>query len=184
MATSMCAFDGCERPHSARGYCASHYRQWRRDPGALTADFKVWTDTTVRDEQSRKRCKTCESWKPETEYTKVHTSADGFHWTCRACRTKHRRDVGYNLAPGQFDEMLRAQGGRCAICRTDAPGKYNWSVDHDHTCCPGKRQSCGKCVRGLLCSRCNFGIGHFLDNAEAMRAAADYVDSYRVRLAA
>ena len=26
-----CTFPGCERPHQARGYCASHYYYWRRD---------------------------------------------------------------------------------------------------------------------------------------------------------
>lgn len=27
-------------------------------------------------------------------------------------------------------------------------------VDHDHDCCPGG-WSCGRCVRGLICSECN-----------------------------
>jgi hypothetical protein len=31
-------------------------------------------------------------------------------------------------------------------------------VDHDHSCCPG-RQTCGKCVRGLICRQCNTAFG-------------------------
>ena len=68
-----------------------------------------------------------------------------------------------------------AQGNACAICGTQDPGKRGWHIDHDHSCCPGKT-SCGLCVRGLLCSRCNIGLGFFLDNINALRAAEAYLE--------
>lgn len=57
----------------------------------------------------------------------------------------------YKLSWDKYEEMLAAQGGRCAICQRKSK---KFHVDHDHACCPGK-ESCGKCVRGLLCSMCN-----------------------------
>ena len=61
----------------------------------------------------------------------------------------------YNLSPEKFKKILLAQGMRCKLCREL---KKNFVVDHDHKCCEGRR-SCGKCIRGLLCIRCNAMLG-------------------------
>lgn len=81
----------------------------------------------------------------------------------------------YRLRPEQFQAILDSQDGKCAVCRTDNPGGMGtWHVDHDHTCCAGSR-SCGKCVRGLLCSRCNPMIGMAKDDPKILAAAVDYL---------
>lgn len=85
----------------------------------------------------------------------------------------------YRLSAKQFDDMFEAQGKKCACCETPEPGGVHnqWNVDHDHRCCAGQK-SCGKCVRAILCARCNAGIGHFLDSAEKLRQAAAYLDRF------
>jgi hypothetical protein len=73
-------------------------------------------------------------------------------------------------------ELLDIQGGLCAICTMPMiPGKGT-CIDHDHTCCPGKR-SCGKCIRGLLCQKCNKGLGCFTDDIYKLQTAIEYVQS-------
>ena len=59
----------------------------------------------------------------------------------------------YNITVEQYDQMLADQGGVCAICKKP-PLKNRLHVDHDHACCD-RVGSCGKCIRGLLCSSCN-----------------------------
>jgi hypothetical protein len=50
--------------------------------------------------------------------------------------------------------LLWNQEGKCP-CGRDLEASQ---IDHDHKCCPGKT-ACGKCVRGLLCNRCNLLLG-------------------------
>ena len=41
------------------------------------------------------------------------------------------------------------------------------------------RNSCGKCVRGLLCGRCNMGLGNLDDDIEILLKSIDYLMKYR-----
>lgn len=86
----------------------------------------------------------------------------------------------YQLSPEQWQVMFDLQVGVCAICEQPSPNNRKLSVDHNHSCCPGKT-SCGKCIRGLICCRCNFGIGSLMDNPKLLRKAADYIETHRKR---
>ena len=86
----------------------------------------------------------------------------------------------YRITPEQFDVMLDLQDGRCAICRATEPGgRGEWHIDHDHECCPSNRRSCGKCIRALLCQRCNQGIGLFNDDVIIMKKAITYLTKHK-----
>lgn len=80
----------------------------------------------------------------------------------------------FGITWARYQEMLEVQDGKCAICLRP-PGKQRLSVDHDHDCCPDKSKSCGGCVRGLLCSDCNFGLGLFRDDAQLLSKAMSYL---------
>jgi hypothetical protein len=84
----------------------------------------------------------------------------------------------YNLTPADYDDMLAAQGGVCAICKAGKPGGTGrFHIDHDHSCCPEKMRSCGKCIRGLLCSYCNLHLAG--EDPVRLRAGADYIENFR-----
>lgn len=83
----------------------------------------------------------------------------------------------FGITLDQFNEMLKAQNGVCAICgqpETDIRrGKLqHLSVDHCHAT---------NVVRDLLCGSCNKGIGYFRDNPGMMRAAADYIERHKAK---
>lgn len=75
----------------------------------------------------------------------------------------------YGITPKQYDEMLAAQNNSCAICAAKKPGGRTklFFIDHCHT--TGK-------VRGLLCMRCNTGLGLFLDNPKFLASAISYLE--------
>lgn len=90
--------------------------------------------------------------------------------------TRARRFRQYNLTDEQLAEMLAAQSGACPICKTPL-SHQEWrgmQIDHDHSCC-AHEGSCGLCVRGLLCSSCNLGLGCFQDDPQRLRNAIDYL---------
>ena len=80
----------------------------------------------------------------------------------------------YSLTSERFAAMIEAQGNRCAVCETSEPGGGGrWHIDHDHACC-GPGVSCGKCVRGLLCSKCNTAMGLLGDDPKMFERAINY----------
>lgn len=75
----------------------------------------------------------------------------------------------FGITKAEEDRLLAEQGGVCAICTGSISDKrgYGPHIDHDH--------ETGE-VRGILCIRCNNGLGLFKDNIELLRAAADYLE--------
>lgn len=71
----------------------------------------------------------------------------------------------FKLTPEDYARMLAEQDGKCLICSRTlaeiASVRFrHFSVDHDRACCPGS-VSCGKCIRGLLCAKCNGSLGWY-----------------------
>lgn len=107
--------------------------------------------------------------------------------TCKAIGEGHRgmkykmslkpddHKVGcYNITVGEVNAMNKKQKGLCAICGKPESRKNplhknkicTLSIDHDH-----KTEQ----FRGLLCIKCNFGLGHFDDDPELLLKAIKYL---------
>lgn len=176
-----CEFKGCQKPQFARGLCSAHSVQ--RNAGKELTPLRLLLVDGLpvamrRDADGNKHCPSCETWRPEGDFYRSAGKPDGRASSCAHCmRLRGRRQLlmKYNVTVEWYDNQLAAQGGSCAICSA-RPGKRMLAVDHDHTCCPSGG-SCGSCVRGLLCGRCNFALGNFEDDRTLLRSAADYLDS-------
>jgi len=77
----------------------------------------------------------------------------------------------YDITLEDYDNLLSIQGGVCAICgkpetSTQKGKAVCLSVDHDHST---------SVVRGLLCYRCNAGIGMLMEDPEIILSAYRYV---------
>lgn len=126
-------------------------------------------------------CKRCQATARSTEEHKVVRRAyrKKRYPQDREIILARHRESQYGLVAGQFAVMLRVQAGRCAICRQmPSAESRGLHVDHDHSCCTSHAKSCGKCVRALLCDKCNTGLGKFRDSPELLRRAAGYLEEH------
>lgn len=91
--------------------------------------------------------------------------------------TKERRKAAkYGKPRGWYEYQLSVQGGVCDMCGEPPKGR-RLHIDHDHSCC-NRDGSCGTCVRGLLCVRCNGGLG-YLEDVEFVSNAKIYLSKYK-----
>jgi len=130
---------------------------------------------SCRDPDGLKRCARCDEFKSKAEF---HVKAGYLNSYCKPCNSKNGRENtlrSHGLSLGEYESIASAQEGCCAIC-----GKWTevLHIDHDHSCCPGGK-SCGKCCRGLLCIRCNGGLGCFGDEIKSLKNAITYLESWR-----
>jgi len=85
---------------------------------------------------------------------------------------KHR----YGVDLDQYEEMLERQNQQCAICQDKFNGVLTGGKSFDGKACIDHCHTSGR-VRGLLCSKCNTGLGGFRDNIESLQRAIDYLQS-------
>lgn len=131
-----------------------------------------------------KRCPRCERHLPTSAFGRNVRRLQELRAYCRACEAAYARErrrqrpdspeqrrrwqlsTKYGLTPEQFDQLAAAQTGACAICRV-VPDEGPLHVDHDEVT---------GAVRGLLCGRCNRGIGLLDHDPGRLREAARYLE--------
>jgi hypothetical protein len=75
----------------------------------------------------------------------------------------------YGLTPDQFDAMLTQQNNRCACCDRELETGQKRHIDHCH--------DTGR-VRGILCRRCNVGLGMAEHNIERLRQMIAFLERH------
>jgi len=168
---------GCARVHhNAQG---ARYAE-RASPRQATCRFCNQQFVTARKKNKHGSdvCEKCSDIAGETR-RKQRIAAISANYHKNPERVKRRRLARTLELMGLSIEWYDAQPKQCGICGTRDPGSQSWCIDHNHKCCPyGARRGCRRCVRGLLCSACNSGIGHFKDNPQTLRAAAQWLEDH------
>lgn len=149
------------------------------------------------DPRKLKWCNQCKTIKPPNEFYRDKSSKDGLCNRCKTCKRKYQKIYGekhkekinaysrewrrknsdhvighnlkcsYGITLEQYDKMFESQNGVCAICNRVNENNKRLHVDHCHNT---------GVVRGLLCSKCNIGLGQFEDSIEKLLSAAIYLE--------
>lgn len=134
------------------------------------------------------RCSTCKASKDLNDFSFL-MGTQTKRRVCNRCSEKNKRwrkgnpdkklkyarkghlKKRYGITPQEYDELHLKQNGVCAICqRPQCEAFDNLSVDHKH--------DGSKAVRGLLCTKCNTGIGVLQDDPLVLFRAIQYLIKY------
>ncbi len=127
------------------------------------ATLEFFRKDSRRKENLGCQCKDCQ----KEYYREYIKNSEKLKESFRRKRLKHE----YRISIEEYDILLESQSGVCAICGKEETAKdkhgnpKRLSVDHDH--------ETGK-IRGLLCHRCNVGVG-MLGTVELLNRAKDYI---------
>ena len=132
-----------------------------------------------------KFCNFCNTEKPLSEFHKRNSRKVGYVSKCKSCsgaaKRKYRlenvdmhREHNKRRVPGwslsRYNEYVELQNNCCAICGISKYSERDWCADHNHETLE---------PRGLLCVRCNAGLGYFRDNPEYLQSAITYLNKWK-----
>lgn len=168
-------------PGAGTGYCSKECRVIGYNRTRLMGSRKARLPAPIR------HC----SWCGEQDTTRFR-ARKGWPFICPTCLDpiSHvvRILVLHHVSPERAQRLLTDPG--CEVCGVNLLERVRISrgiirprlvVDHDHACCPHSRYSCGKCVRGLICSPCNTAAGMLGDDVKLARVLASYLDAWMTR---
>lgn len=95
---------------------------------------------------------------------------DGYRNLCVECNAIEYRELEFKRNYGctmlDYELLMIAQDGVCAICRMANEGGRMLCIDHCHVIGG---------IRGLLCGSCNRGLGMFRESPEVLERALEYL---------
>lgn len=153
---------------------------------------KVWNKLLVTD--THMQCCKCKEVKPHCDFHKDSTAhhRHNLAYNCKVCactasKALHHvrmktdqtyRDTKknsylkakYGITKSDYDKTLLATNS-CEICR-ESLVRVGSKIHLDHCHKTGA-------VRGVLCSKCNQGLGFFKDSASLLKSAEEYITRYK-----
>lgn len=170
----------------------------RRKSEALGKTKLNTLDSRELKSQGLKHCPKCKVAKPFADFGLNKASYDGLASHCIICireitntrnanpvvkekkQAKYKRDkskvrdsrlkMKFGISLEEYNNKLKEQNGICPGCgMTPEQNGKDFAVDHNHET---------GMVRGLLCSRCNAGLGFLQDNINICNNIIRYIERW------
>lgn len=143
---------------------AEYARKWRRDNA-----YHLHLYATAYRKKNKKRIKANQRrWINNNRERVKALALASYYRNPQKTRDRQLR-LAFGITLEQYENLLKQQNNRCAICNCPPSGPKSFAVDHCH--------SSGK-VRGLLCRGCNVGIGNLKDSISILESAIIYLSKY------
>jgi hypothetical protein len=172
----------CGRPHYAHGLCHACYEKRRRrekpelfdrERQRRREDYQAKMADPVRRElrRAKTRAQHARNMADPAWRARQRERSKAKNMTPRG--KDYRLKYLYGIPLAEYERLRARQHNACAICGRAPDGALR--VDHDHR--TGR-------VRGLLCNKCNIGLGLLGDDRESLTRAIAYLDSSSSTVAA
>lgn len=175
----FCNAKECDRKSYAKGYCDKHYRRVKKTGTAEKTSFtqkECHSTECKRGSKSKGLCdmhyrrfkKTGTFKKIDRRQACKMEGCENKHLAKSLCYTHYWMNAKKINIDHEANLLIKNHNGLCDICGTEKPGYAGrrLCIDHDH--------STG-IVRGMLCQKCNVGLGNFNDNLELLEKAIKYL---------
>lgn len=182
---TRCKF--CRRKRDRERCADGRHRHLRKTSGLwFRCGHAKTEDNTIFDKSAKgtiyKRCATCRH-KRDRERMTPERRAMVKKWVRETAYDTHRnRKRSFKMSPSEYEAMFASQDSKCAACGSgDFSGHRNGvpHIDHDSSCCPTGSETCGKCVRGILCWRCNLALGMVKDEIARLEGLIAYLKRWQ-----
>lgn len=179
----ICILQDCPKKVHARGLCNPHYVAAKKDGTFDEVALPSTRRHELFDKDVENRMATCGACGPNTRIVLRPTRNE---WRCAVRSAEHSSNwksknpmrgsnrsypsIAGGIGPRRTEvipireKFMKEQNGLCAICAQ--PSDETLALDHCHT--TGE-------FRGLLCRRCNTGIGLLRDDKEILQKAINYL---------
>jgi hypothetical protein len=146
--TGICIVPGCGNKNHTKGYCSGHKSRINR-----TGNPQVHIPIKVNEVRAGCLVPKC---------SRKHHS----HGLCSAHAASRNR---FSIT---VEKLIELKSTPCQACGSTK----NLQIDHNHRCCLGRdKPSCGTCVRGSLCGKCNKALGLIDDKIEILENMVKYL---------
>lgn len=185
----LCCIDGCKNLQHNHGnnrwgrFCCNHHREpLAREQRKATRNQHremLKAEIAARGIERRRNLKALEIYPRLC--TKCGQQRSVVEWggrrtVCKPCTAKRVRErtlkKKYNIDTVEYKMMVLSQNGVCAICGLP-PNNKGLVVDHCHDT---------DNLRGLLCGKCNTGLGQFNDDLDLLASASSYIINSRLKV--
>lgn len=158
---------------------------WVQIPPAVPS-YKICYNQHMEE----KICGTCKISKPIDNFAKKYNKRTS---KCKQCHNKYYKEYwkntdayqkhkdrvnknrrhGYKRHNIESLEIFITESKKCPICNIN----NQEVIDHNHACCQSSH-SCGKCVRGYICRRCNTALGFVADDVNLLENLIKYLQRH------
>ena len=145
-----------------------------------------------------RRCSECKKNKEDDEFHRRKKGSALRVTQCKVCVARKSKDwyinnksrsranrqrysiEKYGISLKQYQAMVAFQDNLCRICRQGPSDGDRLYIDHNHMFDVGDPSG----IRGLLCQKCNSGLGMVNDSIETLEGVRDYLLSFASQMSA